>query len=59
MANIIIKSDERRTYEAKVRRSFGVDSPYASKERREAADFVAARSQEAYKELKKMEEKKR
>lgn len=57
MANIIIKSDERRAYEDKVMRSFGVNP--ANRERREAAEIVAARSNEAYNSLKRMEEKSR
>lgn len=57
MANIIIKSDERRAYENRVMRSFGANP--ASREQREAAEIVAARSSEAYKTLRKMEEKSR
>lgn len=57
MANIIIKSDERRAYEDKVMRSFGVNP--ANREQREAAEIVAARSNEAYNSLKRMEEKRR
>lgn len=57
MANIIIKSDERRAYENRVMRSF--DANPASREQREAAEIVAARSSEAYKTLRKMEEKSR
>lgn len=57
MANVIIKSEERRAYENKVMRSFGVNP--ANKGAREAAEIVAARSHEAYKELKRMEDKRR
>ena len=57
MANIIIKSDERRAYEDRVMRSFGVNP--ANREQREAAEIVAARSREAYNNLKQMEEKSR
>lgn len=57
MANVIIRSDERRAYEERVMRSFGVNP--ANREQREAAEIVAARSSEAYKNLKKMEEKSR
>lgn len=57
MANVIIKSDERRAYEDRVMRSFCANP--ASREQREAAEIVAARSNEAYKNLKKMEEKNR
>lgn len=45
MANIIIKSDERRAQEAEVRRSFCVDRSDAAG--REAAEVIAARTQEA------------
>ena len=51
MANIIIKSDERRAYEDRVMRSFGVNP--ANREQREAAEIVAARSSEAYNNLKR------
>lgn len=57
MANLIIKSDERRAYENRVMRSFGANP--ASREQREAAEVVAARSGEAYRELKRMEGKSR
>lgn len=57
MANVIIKSEERRAYENKVMRSFGVNP--ANKGAREAAEIVAARSHEVYKELKRMEDKRR
>lgn len=57
MANVIIKSEERRAYENRVMRSFGVNP--ANKGAREAAEVVAARSHEAYKELKRMEDKRR
>lgn len=45
MANIIIKSDERRAEEAKVRSSFGVGS--SDQAGREACEVIAARSREA------------
>lgn len=57
MANVIVKSDERRAFEAKVMRDFGVNP--ADSARREAAEAVAARSREAYQELKRMEEKRK
>lgn len=59
MANIIIKSDERRAYENKVMRDFGYSPAHASAERREQAEAVAARSAEAVRELKRMEGKNR
>lgn len=54
MANIIIKSDERRAYEDRVMRSFGVNP--ANREQREAAEIVAARSSEAYNNLRALSE---
>lgn len=56
MANVIIKSDERRAYEERVLRSFGGSNSAAD---REAAQVIAARSQEAIAELKRMEGKNR
>lgn len=57
MANIIIKSEERKNHEERVRRSFGVNP--ADKGAVEAAELVAARSREAYSELRRMEDKSR
>ena len=57
MANIIIKSEERKADEARVMRSFGVNT--ADRGAREAAELVAARSREAYNEMKRMEENRR
>ena len=57
MANVIIKSEERRAHEAAVMRSFGVNP--ADRGAREAAELVAARSREAYGELKRMDERRR
>ena len=57
MANVIIKSEERRAHEESVMRSFGVNP--ADRGAREAAEIVAARSREAYSELKRMEDKSR
>ena len=45
MANVIIKSEERRESEAYVARVFGVDKNKA--EEREAAEIIAARTAEA------------
>ena len=56
MANVIIKSEERKQHERYVMRSFGADS--RSAETREAAACIAAKSREAVAELKKMEGKK-
>ena len=49
MANIIIKSDERREHEAGVLRSFGV-SGRGTPEQREAAEVIAQRSREVERE---------
>jgi len=51
MANIIIKSDERKAQGAKILRDFGYDPRSASKEIREYADATAQRSREAIKEM--------
>lgn len=57
MANVIIKSDERRVYENRVLRSFGGNRADGSA--REAAAVIAARSQEAYNSLKRMEDRRK
>lgn len=54
-ANVIIKSEERRQQEAYVLEQFGKGGGNASREAREAAECINARTQEAYKELCKME----
>lgn len=58
MANIHIKSDERRQHEAYVLQSFQKQGATVGADR-EAAEIIAARSREAYENLKKMEGKKR
>lgn len=59
MANvIIIKNDERRRNEAYVLDSFRKGGGAVTSTDREAAEVIAARSREAYTNLKKMEEKK-
>lgn len=57
MANVIIKSDEAKRDEQHIRRSFGVSGNDSAA--KEAVECIAARSREAYAELRKMEEKKR
>ncbi|WP_180955796.1 hypothetical protein [Mediterraneibacter gnavus] len=57
MANIIIKSEERRNHEERVMRSFGVNP--ADRGAREAAEVIAARSREAYGRLREMEDRRR
>ena len=54
MANVIIKSEERQRDEQRVRDTFGAGNDRASKE---AVECIAARSREAYTELKRMEER--
>lgn len=59
MANVIIKSEERRQHEAYVLNSFKKNGCSVSSGDREAAECIAARSNEAYKDLRRMEEKRR
>lgn len=56
MANVIIKSEERKAHEQYVMRTFGADN--SSAESKEAAACIAARSREAADELRRMEGKK-
>jgi len=56
VANIIIKSEERRQAERAVAKSFCADDSAAS---REACECIAARTQEAVSELRRMEEKRK
>lgn len=58
MANIIIKSEEQKQYEAYVLSGFKQGANITSSDR-EAAACIAARSSEAYSKLKKLEEKRR
>lgn len=57
MAQIIIKTDERRAYEARIMRDFGGNKNSSAD--RESAEVIAARTKEAVAELKRMEEKHR
>lgn len=50
MAQIIIKTDERRAYEARIMRDFGGNKNSSAD--REAAEVIAARTKEAVAELK-------
>ncbi|MDO4301629.1 MAG: hypothetical protein Q4D26_10440 [Clostridia bacterium] len=54
MANLIIKSDERKAYEDSIRRDF---TRHSSAEAKEYAECIAARTTETYKKFRKMEEK--
>jgi len=53
MANVIIKSDERKAQTEAVLKAYGVSGP-ASANQREAAEHIAVRSQEAYRQLQRM-----
>jgi hypothetical protein len=59
MANVIIKTDERRERESDVLNAFnkGKEGCYVTSGDREAAECIAARQYEAYRELRKMEGK--
>lgn len=58
MANVIIKSDVSKQHEAYVLDSFKKNGYSVSGGDREAAECIAARSREAYENLRKMEGKK-
>ena len=58
MANVIIKDDARRAHEAFVL-GFKSGGAAVSSGDREAAECIAARSREAYAEMKRMEEKRK
>lgn len=57
MANIIIKSEDRKQREAFVARSFGANMQ--SKEQREHVECITARTKEAHDELRRMEERRK
>lgn len=57
MVGIVVKSDERQNNEACVLQQFGVDCKMASRGEREQAEYIAAKTCEAYAELKQMEGK--
>ena len=50
MANVIIKSAERKAQTAAVLNAYGVGGGRATAAQREAAEHIAVRSNEAYKE---------
>lgn len=54
MASVIMKSEERKAHEAYVLNSFNKKGNLSSSDR-EAAECIAARSNEAYEKLRKME----
>lgn len=56
MANIHIKSEERKSHENYVLQSFGRNGAVTCTER-DAAEVIAARSREAYNAMKRMEGK--
>lgn len=53
MANVIIRSEERKAQTEAVLQAYGVRGQ-ATTVQREAAEHIAVRSQEAYKELQRM-----
>lgn len=57
MANIIIKSEERKREEAFVARSFGANM--SKMQDREHVECITARTQQARNELKRMEDNRR
>ena len=59
MANVLIKSEARKQHEAHVLESFRKTGANVSSGDREAAECIAARSREAYEQLKRMEGKQR
>lgn len=50
MANVIIKSAERKAQTAAVLNAYGVGGGRATAAQREAAEHIAVRSKEAYRE---------
>ncbi len=54
MANVIIKSAERKAQTAAVLKAYGVSGGRETVAQREAAEHIAVRSNEAYKELQRM-----
>lgn len=54
MANVIIKSDERKAQTAAVLKAYGVGGANATAAQREAAEHIAVRSNEAYRDLQKL-----
>ena len=54
MANGIIKSDERKAQTAAVLTAYGVGGGKATAAQREAAEHIAVRSNEAYRELQRL-----
>lgn len=57
MLGIVVKSDECRDNEATVLRQFGKNCQNVSNSDREQAEYIAAKTCEAYAELKRMEGK--
>ena len=53
-ANVIIKNDERKAQTAAVLNAYGVGGGRATAAQREAAEHIAVRSNEAYRELQRM-----
>lgn len=53
MANIIIRSDERKEEVNRTLREYGVEPDRATREQRDMADCIAHKTDEAYKELRR------
>ena len=54
MANMIIKSDARKAQTAAVLKAYGVSGANATAAQREAAEHIAVRSNEAYREVQRI-----
>lgn len=54
MANVIIKSEERIRQQNEALREYGIDPRRASSRQRDMADCVAQKTNEAYKEARKV-----
>lgn len=54
MANVIIKSEERIRQQNEALREYGIDPRRASSSQRDMADCVAQKTNEAYKEARKV-----
>ena len=51
MANVIIKTDEQKAYEAKILKSYGVNPQRATAEQRECAREISRHTAEIKKEM--------
>lgn len=53
MANVIIRSDERKNQTNQTLRDYGIDPSRATKAQRDMADCIACKSGEAIKDLRR------